>query len=1182
VETHKIYLSKNCSGGNNRPSYLWCGGLYLFRGMSAIFCRVKGFESGYSPVPLMTTLSQPAERAGSDHPPARSRTPAAWMALGLVAVLVAGWMFADQLLCVVVRTGASVWAWKRGETLRIRQLDFDGAGSLRATGVEWSRGAGEHRSMFRCDMALLTPSPLRDLIFPKSGHNRQWVRELWLARTRLLLDSRGEAKSAGEGLSHGDKPFSMPSILLPGSLYAGPAEVVWIGENGRIALHDLRLDLPSGWTGRITFHGAEADLGAEHRMIPAGAARAYWEQGALRIGSLSLGEGLSLGELSLRLMPGRLDFGLRGMIGKGLIRGDGSFGGKNNLEITLVGEQLALDGLKGWHSGSVNASGTIDQVRLSFRGDPHKPMDAVGSVRLVGRNFRWDGRGWESLRLAASMTGRNLTLSQLSLRQGENELVAEGRSSLPGDWRALLRAPFTANFRASLTDAGSLASLFGPEASLLGGSLYLEGTVRGADNKAEGYCNFSGLGTKFRRLTLDWVKGCLLFEGPATRIPYAEAAAGTDRMALSNWTVENSRPHAYSGEAKITVKDLARRLGEIGVPVAASIGAGALTGTWKGGGEMNAHHGVFEVRFTEWISRWTTGGISGIAEGMYDPSALKLNKVQMNQDDLTLSLGINATRQRLDITSIGVTKGASKKPLATGEISLPLDVLDLWTGGEPVKTLAMEQPVNVGLTLEGLRVEQLAELLGQKATSSGKLGGWITATGTPAAPVLQGSIQATGFSPGTGSPAGDLSAVLGVDGGETKITIHQENGTTAMDGECTLALRLGKSSGALVPEGTSKLAGALRLRKLPLDGWITLLSGATPRPAHGIIADGEATISGTVGQPQSQGRLLMTVGRADISGSQQLSNLALPLVFSNATTTLGDGTAKYRGEPVTLSGTADWAAGLSSPNISLRIGGTNLPVMLPYGLAATAKADLTLSVSAGAAAVLAGTLQLDPLHVDLSKRLVPAFSPPGLSMAAAQQAASVNAESARGTQWNLDLATVPDLPAWDGPGIAVKMHLTGSPENPRVEGNVTTVNQTILVPGGCFDLPAATISFTGEGSKLSGTATGLTKAGFGSLQLGGSLESPEAAFDAGTGITAADWILACATAQRAAAPPALLAFSWLRQQMLLPVPAKLWSTRPQASMSATSDPAALGFYGTPWVWNFSNATPAESGEPHAR
>lgn len=31
-QPYKICLSKDCSGGNNRPSDLWFGGLYLFRG----------------------------------------------------------------------------------------------------------------------------------------------------------------------------------------------------------------------------------------------------------------------------------------------------------------------------------------------------------------------------------------------------------------------------------------------------------------------------------------------------------------------------------------------------------------------------------------------------------------------------------------------------------------------------------------------------------------------------------------------------------------------------------------------------------------------------------------------------------------------------------------------------------------------------------------------------------------------------------------------------------------------------------------------------------------------------------------------------------------------------------------------------------------------------------------------
>jgi hypothetical protein len=35
---YKISLSKDCSGGNNRPSYLWCGGLYLLEGVF-----LKGF-----------------------------------------------------------------------------------------------------------------------------------------------------------------------------------------------------------------------------------------------------------------------------------------------------------------------------------------------------------------------------------------------------------------------------------------------------------------------------------------------------------------------------------------------------------------------------------------------------------------------------------------------------------------------------------------------------------------------------------------------------------------------------------------------------------------------------------------------------------------------------------------------------------------------------------------------------------------------------------------------------------------------------------------------------------------------------------------------------------------------------------------------------------------------------------
>lgn len=1122
----------------------------------------------------MISLSQPAETAGSDHPPARSGTPTAWAALMLVALLTAGWLFADQILCGMIRAGAAAGAWKRGETLRIGRLDFDGSGSLRATDLEWSRGTGEHRCTFRCDMVILKPASLRDLMLPRQGHDRPWIRELRLAKTRLLLDARADRSGAHGPVTGTMRPdVELPPTILPGSLYAGPVEAVFIGETGRLAIHDLRLDLPSRWTGRLSFRAAEADLGAGHRAIPGGTTRADWEPGSLRIGNLSLGEGLTLGELTLRLHPGRLDFGLRGMIGKGLLRGDGSVGWKKPLEITLVGERLGIDAVTGIIPGATKASGTIEQARLSFRGNPEEPMEADASVRLVGRNFRWEGRGCESLRVAASMTGRNLALSELVLRQGENELLAEGRSSLPPDWRALLRAPFTANFRASLADAGSLASLFGPDASALGGSLYLDGSVRGADNKAEGYCNFSGVGTKFQRLTVDWVKGCLLFDGSTTRISHVEAVAGRDAISLRG-SVENGRPHAYQGEAEVTVKDLSRRLGEVGLAVSPVIGAGALSGSWKGQGDATAHRGEFRARFTDWVTRWTKGGLSGNVEGSYAPDSLKLVKAQMIKEDLTLSLGVTATPQRLDLTSISVEKEDSKKPLATGQIGLPLNLLDFWTGADPVKTLVMDRPLTVNVQADGLRLEQLADLLGQTGSSAGKLEGWFTAGGTPASPELNASLAIADFSPGPGSPPGNLSLALRTLAGETTATVHQENKTGILHGEWTLPVRLSKSGGRLVPDTAAKLRGSVRLRSLPLDGWISLLTGSSARPFRAVVSDGEATVSGTVGQPLAQGRLELKAAQADLCGPYQLEDLTLPLSFSDTAATIQQGTARFRGEQVSLTGTADWVEGANAPKLSLRISGTNLPVDLARGLPARVAANLNYTAAPSSPPTLGGKLLCDPIKADLARNLVPHFCPPCIQM----PGISVSEPPPAASQLDLTLATTTNSPVREGPRVEVNLHLTGSSADPSMEGSVTALNQTLRLPGGDFDLPQATVSFTKEGTRLSGTASGITATGFGSLKLGGSLENPAVAIDAGGVLPAADWIFACTKAFRPSASAILQSPAWMRQRQLFPTPARFWSTGPQAEAA----PSSLGFFGTPWVWNLLPSAPRATADPYER
>jgi hypothetical protein len=238
-----------------------------------------------------------------------------------------------------------------------------------------------------------------------------------------------------------------------------------VGESGRLAANGLYLRLPFRWPGRITFSDSTADMGSWHRTIPKGSAPAFWDGTTLRIGEMGLGEGIDLQELTLKPLDERLEFGLHGMIGKGILRGDGSLGTKGTagwLEVTLVGERLGLEAFSGLMKDENRATGTIQQARFTFRGDPGKPLDADSALRLVATNFRWEGKGWESLRIAATLTGHTLTLSEMLLRQGDNELEAEGQSRLPADWRAILRAPFSGTFRATLADAGTLAALAGP------------------------------------------------------------------------------------------------------------------------------------------------------------------------------------------------------------------------------------------------------------------------------------------------------------------------------------------------------------------------------------------------------------------------------------------------------------------------------------------------------------------------------------------------------------------------------------------------------------------------------------------------------------------------------------------------------------------------------------------------
>ncbi len=1123
-----------------------------------------------------------------EHRPARSGTPTAWMALAILAALITGWLFFDSMVCAALRLGLTVVAWNQGMKLSIDHLALTEQGNIRAQSVTLSFGAPEHHGFWKSAWIEIQPPSLGDLLGLANKKHQHLIRKVMLGRTKLLVDPRGETASQDTASRlHLRRPLSWVNFL-PDALTAGPVDLVVIGENTRLSLEGLTISLPNQWVGQVGYTEALLAIGSAHHRFPATRASASWNGKTLRFGQMAFGKELRLEDLSLTPRGERLEFGVRGIIGTGLLRGDGGFGllKHSTLEVTMVGENLKMETLSTLlRENDQRASGTIRQGRFTFRGDPARPLEADSSLRLVADTFRWEGRGWDSLRLAATLTGRELTLSELILHQKENEVVAQGQSKLPEDWHAALRAPFTATFHASLEDAGALASLVDPDFAQLSGSLTLEGQIKGAENKAEGYCNLLGTEMKLHNLPLNWLKGCLLFEGEKTRLSNLEAWSGTDQIRAEG-VVENNRPHTYSATAHLDVGNLTKRLAQLGVSTAAQIGGGAVQGTWAGDGSSKGHSGSFQAKVKEWVSPWTSAGMSGSFEGTYSPDHLYCSKAEFQQQDLRLALQLSASPTRLEAKSIVATRGEKTDPLVQGDFSLPINAPALWQSGDVVSNLAMGEPLGLHLALHEMKVEELANLLGQKIPCTGTLDGEVKADGTPGRPELHATMKITRLAlPNAPAPIGLIWNFDATAGRATTSLVQEPNKETSQDKDAKdspltlhadLPFLLVASQGALHMAGSlAPVHGVVALHEIPLNGWLALWNRSTGILRDGLL-DGSLMLNGSVDNPTLTGNLLLSAHEVILSDALGLGNLKLPITCSMNKATATGGTALYVGEPVHLSGSLDWS------NIPwegrLKLSGADFSFPKICGLQSHGDADVLLHVQGTNPPLLTGNLMIKNIQGALPLHVTPFFAPPGVSLSSPPLFSStLDNTVSQQAQLDLLIKTEGSLPLnnsspSDPVEIQGDLHLQGMINALHWTGAIISRNAVAELPAGHFFIPEARLQCgdarQGDGREmLSFTAYGLTQYGFCTLQQHGETQNSAPSFDllaATSGVTAPDTMLALATPEKNMSGSLLLQTpSWIRQNKLFPVPPLGWITSRLGE--STSD--AFGFYGNPWSFN---------------
>ena len=1106
-----------------------------------------------------------------------SGTPTAWRTLTLLALVIAIWIFSNPVFSTALRGGLSLAAWGYGGELHIDQLSIADNGWIQARGITWLLGPPDHRSSFKSDAVGVRLSSWKQLLHLSEGGPQRLVREMMVGKTKILLDTRSSAHAVKTQVIlpvRNMLSLVQPSLFLPSESFTlGSADLVMIGDHHRVAVNGLSLRLPDRWAGRISYSDGSLDVGAWHRVLPKTSVPASWEGGTLRLGELDLGNELLLRETTLRPVGDSIDFGIRGTVGQGLIRGDGTVSSPLNpkhLELTLVGEGLALDAFREWMKEEKKATGVISQARLTFRGDPTNPVDADSSLRVIARDFRWEGKGWETLRLVATLTGRNLTLSELHLQQQENEVTASGQSHLPSDWHAALRAPFTGKFHAELEDASALAGLAGPEFTQLGGGLLLEGEIHGSENKAEGYCNLRGTGMTIRKLPLDWVKGCMIFAGDQTRLASLEAWSGRDHLNLSG-QVANSRPHAYKAEAQADVRDLTKRLSQLGVTTASVIGGGAVKFRWQGEGTADVHTGSFEMEVNDWVSKWTTTGMSGTFEGSYAPGKVELTKAKFKQDDLTLGGKLSAAAAAFRATDIVATRAGKPLPLVKGDILLPFNALEFWQSGDLLKTIAMDSPVDINLALQGIKAEEIAGLLGQQIPFVGTLDGSISAKGSPAKPVIHSALSIRNFSPKQGGPKADLSIAVEAGDGKASAKLLQEPASTSpLSLELAAPLHLIKEQGTICMGDTDQpIHGSATFRHVPLDGWVSMMR-LDSWPLKNARVDGKILFSGAWRQPVMEGGLLLEAEEGHLFGSHTLEHLSLPITLSFAKAVFGSGSAVYRDKPVMLSGELSWE---QSPwKGGLRLQGKDLPLTLGSGLEALADADLVFAATTPQTPLLSGSLKLHGLTGVVHPDLTPSFAPPACLLSSSDSESSRSPASDNGVknlQIDLSLRTdgLVSLDPQTNSALALDVKAGGAALDPSFSGTVQGKNMELTLPCGTFYAPQVRVLLKDSSYTLSGDdAYGLTKGGFCFLSLNGVLPHPKIAFEGEPGDMAPDLLMAMATGRAEWSKRYLTeGSSWCRQSLMLPLPATKWMT----SRMGEYEPGALGFYGAPWIWNIS-------------
>lgn len=668
------------------------------------------------------------------------------LGIGLVLLALAFWTFHPTLIVAAAQFGLTQWARSADMQCETGAIQMTRGEPLFMNGLSLrSLDPAESETVLRVDRIELSFSSLWKVLVKRVP----LVEMLTVDGLRGVVDLRhGRARTLVLPLQAELMSWQRVNLQI-------------LTPSWELELTNLSANFSERKLGRISVETASVQTRHGRTVFGPLEGLTAWKDGALYLADLPLREGLTLDNFHLRLTRREgMAFGLQAAIKKGSLWMEGTFDGQV-VDVALWASGIDVAPLPEWLGFSGEAEGLLQEGRLTFRGDPEKPLDGQASLRILAQGFRWNKRGWETLTVGANLIHRRLVLNNFELRQKENIVTANGEMSLDQAWPSMTQAPFLLNLSASIKDLNALSVLVGPPFDQMSGRMSLSSSVSGRKGRLKGFLSLEATAMKLWKQTFESGRVEVTFAQDEAQVTHCEFWSGKDHFN-ANGTISLAASHAYSGTVKMRVHDVGTYRNFLSEEALSPLEKGSLRLDWEGDGTRSAHSGAFSLALDDLVSALTPGGLTGTFEGTYSPENIYFSGLELMRQDEKFTTTATLARSGLGLKNATLRK--KNQIVATAEIFLPVNPFAVFSGTSIRQALVGEKAVYFRLeALQPLQLRDLARLGGQKGSFGGTVQGKMNADGLLSALQITGKLEGRDLSK-EGRP--ELREVNGVVTGE--------------------------------------------------------------------------------------------------------------------------------------------------------------------------------------------------------------------------------------------------------------------------------------------------------------------------------------------------------------------------------------------------------------------------------